>query len=360
MKEFKNYCKHGFAYNTYVCGNDKLFPNSKDEMNKKEDTTSSSELIVKYYVSEPSSVQLYTASAEQGVLGSLMFTKIEIDGIGLSIDSIDNPTRGENPISGTFFFDEAGYHTVKYTLKDPTILGVKEDSSSFGAVFINCVNIVEVVIPNSVIVIGQQTFTNCTSLTNINIPNSVTSIGMAAFVTCTSLTNITIPDSVISIGDYAFSGCSSLTSVTIGNNVTSIGNYAFANCSSLTNVTIPNTVTSIGSLAFQFCGLTSIILGNSVTTIGEGAFQFCTGLTSIVIPNSVTSIGEGAFDSCNSLTSITCLATTPPSIQDATFKNVKSGGTLYVPQGTTVTGYGNWMSTDDFYLGKYGWNIVEQ
>ena len=47
-----------------------------------------------------------------------------------------------------------------------------------------------------------------------------------------------------------------------------------------------------------------------------------------------------------------------PSVNSSTFVNVKNGGTLYVPIGSS--GYDTWMSTGDYYLGKYGWTKVEQ
>ena len=72
----------------------------------------------------------------------------------------------------------------------------------------------------------------------------------------------------------------------------------------------------------------------------------------------MTSIGAGAFSGCSGLTSITSLATTAPTIESSTFQNVKTGGTLYVPSGST--GYDVWMGTDDNYLGKYNWTKVEQ
>ena len=67
----------------------------------------------------------------------------------------------------------------------------------------------------------------------------------------------------------------------------------------------------------------------SVTSIGDNAFSSC-DLTSIEIPNSVTSIGYGAFFSY-SLTKITCLATTPPTIESGTFSDYSAD--LYVPVG---------------------------
>ena len=207
--------------------------------------------------------------------------------------------------------------------------------------------------------IGSYAFNNCGSLTSVTIGNSVTSISEGAFQGCASLTSITIPNGVTSIGSNAFNYCKSLTSIPIPNSVTSIGGYAFNNCSGLTSITIPNSVTSISEGAFQGCAsLTSITIPNGVTSIGSDAFNNCSGLTSITIPNSVTSIGGYAFENCSGLTSITSLATTAPTIVSSTFQNVKTGGTLHVPSGSS--GYDTWMQNANYYLGKYNWTKVEQ
>ena len=168
-----------------------------------------------------------------------------------------------------------------------------------------------------------------TLVDNISIKNY-------AFAYCTGLTSVTIPNSVTTIGDHAFDNCSNLTSVTIGNSVTSIGDYAFASCTKLTSVTIPN----------------------SMTTIGGQAFQSCSRLTEVTIGNSVTSIGNYAFRDCGSLISIICNATTAPTIQSSTFRDIKINGTLTVLTGST--GYDVWMGTGNYYLGQYNWTKIEQ
>ncbi len=197
--------------------------------------------------------------------------------------------------------------------------------------YLNNVEVTDLVIPNTVTTIGSGTFRGCRGLTSVTIPNSVTSIGNYAFDGCSGLTSVTIGNSVTSIGSYAFNGCSGLTGeLVIPNIVTSIGSYAFNGCSGLTGeLVIPNSVTSIGSNAFNGCsgftgelvipnsvtgiemyvfggcsGLGSVTFSNSVTNIGDGAFSGCSGLSSVTIPNSVTNIGSGAFANCNNLNAV--------------------------------------------------------
>ena len=56
-------------------------------------------------------------------------------------------------------------------------------------------------------------FIYCVELTEIVIPESVTIIGEAAFLGCDKLTNIVIPKSITSINDNAFDKCTALTTV---------------------------------------------------------------------------------------------------------------------------------------------------
>ena len=392
IKKFNTHAQ----YAAYINGQDAILPNVSYcvDNNDVHYNPIETRLIVKYLVDDDSEpTLLYGYYKEEGyeeewVIGNDLFDKIEIDNVEVSISDLDT-AEGKYQLS-------AGEHTVKYTLKDPTLIAygtfyvctcltsieipnsvvtignnafrdsgltsitIPNSVTSIGnGAFQFCNSLTSVTIGNSVTTIGGFAFYNCTGLTSITIPNSVTTIGKSAFSSCTGLTSITIGSGVTTIGESAFSSCTGLTSITIPNSVSTISSSAFSYCRGLTSITIPNSVTSIGSSAFSNCsGLTSVAIPNSVTTIGCYAFSYCSGLTSVTIGNSVTSIGSSAFRSCTGITSITSLATTAPSIQSDTFSNIKTGGTLYVPTGST--GYDIWMSTDNFYLGKYGWTKIEQ
>ena len=187
-----------------------------------------------------------------------------------------------------------------------------------------------------------------------------------------SATNIMYDGSIIQFSEIEIDGVvqpsviSSYTFSTTGEHIvkytltnTLLGVGAFKECDKLTSITIPNIVTSIGSNAFHSCdGLTSVTIGNGVTSIGYKAFEGCYNLTSVNIGTGITSIGDVVFSACSNLTSIVCNATTAPTIQSGTFRNVKTNGTLTVPTGST--GYDVWMDTGDYYLGKYSWTKIEQ
>jgi hypothetical protein len=69
--------------------------------------------------------------------------------------------------------------------------------------FSNCENLISVVIPEGVTVIGNEAFNWCSNLEKVVIPESVVAIGEYAFAHCYKLADLTIPD-VVCIGARAF------------------------------------------------------------------------------------------------------------------------------------------------------------
>ena len=195
-----------------------------------------------------------------------------------------------------------------------------------------------VTLPNGIRSIGKKAFKYCSNLNTINIPEGITEIQEGTFNGCYNLASVTIPDSVTTIGDYAFSNCSSLASVSIGNAVTSIGYYAFEGCNSLISITIPDSVTSIGGSTFSNCSnLASVTIPDSVTSIGGSTFSNCSNLASVTIPDSVTSIGDSTFSNCSSLASIT-IPDSVTFIGDSAFKNCTKLTSVIIPNSVTSIG----------------------
>ena len=187
---------------------------------------------------------------------------------------------------------------------------------------------------------GNWIYDNRESLTTLHIGEQVESIPYAAFQDFYNITGeIVIPNSVMYIGDGAFEGCSSISSIMLPLSLTIINNYVFNGCGSLASINIPEGVTYIGVSAFNSCSsLPSIELPSSLETIEDFAFNNCSSLISIVIPNSVTFIGLGAFEDCSSLSSLT-LSTSLVSISNQTFYGCSGlTGTLTLPASVNFIG----------------------
>ena len=182
--------------------------------------------------------------------------------------------------------------------------------------YMNGMEIVNLVIPDSVSSISSFAFTGCSSINSVSIPGTVREIGPSAFSNCASLSVIDVAgdnpvyDSRDSCNAIIYTATGKLIagcrSTVIPSTVTAIGDWAFYACTSLTSIDIPNSVTEIGYESFNGCtSLVGVNIPNSVLTIGYQAFYGCSSLKSIHIPGSVRGIATSAFEFCPSLTSIT-------------------------------------------------------
>ena len=101
---------------------------------------------------------------------------------------------------------------------------------------------------------------------------TVTIIGLAAFHFSDIITSVVIPDTIIEIGDSAFAGCKNLKDITLSKNISKISNATFQNCFSLEKITIPANVKSIERHAFSYCNnLKEITLNEGLTSICSSA-----------------------------------------------------------------------------------------
>ena len=280
-------------------------------------------------------------------------------------------------------------------MKNLTSVTIPNSVTSIGGeAFGGCSGLTSITIPNSVTSIGNHAFEACSGLTKTNytgniagwcsinfgswdsnptayshnlyinnvevkdlvIPNSVTSIGRYAFYNCSGLTPVTIPNSVTSIGCYAFAGCSGVTKFIIEGTPTFEEYFTLTNFPKLDSIAVPaewfdipeeywvscpkqvryikimggelssdafsviqrnykvlNTLdltsatnTTLTDEAFKGCyALESLSLPSELQTIGYMALADCKNLQSIHVPSSVTDIDDSAFENCRSVTSIT-------------------------------------------------------
>ena len=169
-------------------------------------------------------------------------------------------------------------------------------------------------IPNTVKVIGQNSFLYCKEITgDLIIPDSVTEIEASAFKGCTNLKGVLkLGEAVQSIDEYAFDACGFQCSLSIPESVESIGDFAFCLCSGLTgNLTIPGSVKTIGTNAFAWTGFNGkLTLKEGVESIGSTAFYNISGLTEIAsLPDSLKNIDSQAFKQCANISGELVLGT---------------------------------------------------
>lgn len=147
--------------------------------------------------------------------------------------------------------------------------------------FMNCVGITSATIPDGLKSIGENAFSSCENLQFVSIPDSVVSIGQYAFSYC-GFEDIVLPQTVELLGVGAFFGCGKLKTINIPNTLTEIRPNTFAHCLSLAYVELPQCIISIGKSAFANCkSMMSIYIPENVTKIGERAFSDCTNLKSV-------------------------------------------------------------------------------
>ena len=225
------------------------------------------------------------------------------------------------------------------------------------------------------VAIGEMAFYG-TELVNVVLPDSIVSIGSGAFYYCENLESVTFGEGLLTLGDNTFTGCSSLVEVHFPASLRAIGKYTFSDkygdgCASLKTVTfapgcrleaipegtfagtgiesivIPASVKEIADKdittsesigAFAGCSSLATVIfedNSSCAKIGNYAFYQCTSLDGFVIPSSVISIGDYAFAECSSLSGIVIPATTT-QFGGNTFRSCSSLATAVLNTGATA------------------------
>lgn len=162
--------------------------------------------------------------------------------------------------------------------------------------FYGCSLLKSVKLPNDLQLIGSYSFYDCESLVSINIPTNTKYIGNNAFYN-SGLVNVVIPDNVVNIGESAFRKSKDLVSVQLPDQLNRIYKYAFMDCTSLKSLYLPAGIEFIGNAAFAGCtGLEKIEFEESASPLGfasglgaddtdRGVFADCTALKTIDLSN---------------------------------------------------------------------------
>ena len=153
--------------------------------------------------------------------------------------------------------------------------------STYDHTFVNCVSLTEVILPDSLEIIGTNAFNGCSSLANIDLPDGLTTIRGSAFASC-AFTAVKIPETVTYIGDYAFQGCRNLESLNI-----------------------PVGVTYFGCNNFQYTKVTKVVFPSTVTGMGKDMFNSVQCIGTVVIGNpDVSGYNGTVFSGCGPLTTV--------------------------------------------------------
>lgn len=192
---------------------------------------------------------------------------------------------------------------------------------------LDCKEVTNVFIPNTVTDIAAETFKGCKSIKKFHLGRGVKHIGKNAFVgtaiwenekawkkgllyidTCLIAANNNIkpnqvirPDSRL-IADGAFADNKRLKTIELSPLFQTIGDETFVRCAGLEKITLPDSIKRIGRMAFADCQNIKLIeMGDSVTFIGDRAFSGCTMLRKLHFPPYVRRIAEGCCYQCVTL-----------------------------------------------------------
>lgn len=176
-------------------------------------------------------------------------------------------------------------------------------SYAFNYALDGCMELTEVVLPDTITTIGLSAFQNCSNLVSATLPVNLARIQADGFRNCTALETVTpfLPETITYLGENCFNGTLSLRSplVVRSTKLTSLPKNCFSNSRSLPSVDLSGSavVTLPEGTFYANSALTEVILPENLATIGNNCFRSCTSLTNMVpfLPDTVRSIGESSF-----------------------------------------------------------------
>ena len=155
-------------------------------------------------------------------------------------------------------------------------------------------------IPESINIIGDDTFRGLKLIGTVDMSNTIEVIGAGAFrdSSITSLVNV---ESLKNIEEQAFHGAKQLEAIEIPN-LENVGSSAFAHCTNLRTVVSLGSVDELPNNIFGNCNELIDVSGiTPPSTIGNFAFSDCLNLKVLFNTYNCTYVGNYAFAACSSL-----------------------------------------------------------
>lgn len=133
-------------------------------------------------------------------------------------------------------------------------------------------------LPEDLKQIGTMAFAR-SGLKDIVIPNKTKRLGEYAFLDCNELTEVTLPESVTKIPSGIFEDCCSLKTVNAPN-VDTVCDHAFYNCKNLETFDFSK-LQSLDLMAFAYTGIREAVFSDKFSQLGISVFYHCKNLQTV-------------------------------------------------------------------------------
>ena len=147
--------------------------------------------------------------------------------------------------------------------------------------------------------IAERAFANRKVLKSVTVPATVTAIPTAAFYQCENLTEVIIPETVTEVGNFAFYNCGLLKTATLPKNLQRLGAGVFYGCANLKEQVLSDRIEVLERACFFMCrSIKAVTLPAHLRRIDNGVFAGCSALEAVELPSTLTYLGEQAFAGC--------------------------------------------------------------
>lgn len=193
-----------------------------------------------------------------------------------NIGYVDIP-KSVTQIKGCAFYDTKWLRRMRKQDCFVTVNGILIDAHSLRG---------DVVVPQGVEVIGEESFSHCTNVRSITLPDTVTAIEELAFCSCLNLQTLRLSSSVSSYNSSCVMSISNLKQI-----IADEDNKYFCSVNGVLYSKDRKTLIQCPS------GRETLVVPEGVEKIDDDAFQYCCFLARLSLPDSLDlSNGASVFD----------------------------------------------------------------